>query len=848
MFYTNVQNHGGQILYRGFSNDKRIQKKVAYQPKLYVPTNEPSEWKTIKGEPLMEMEFKSIYEARDFLKMMDQTADSNVYGMRRFEYSFIDEAFSPFDHIDYDTSKLRVARLDIEVESENGFPYAEEAKEKINLIGMKIAGEIKIWGLGEYKTDRQDVEYRRFATEPELLVDFINYWSLDYPDILTGWNVLGFDIVYLVNRIRTVLGEEWVNKLSPWKTYYKRGATLRNNNISTYSIVGISILDSIDLYTRYCPHGQSQDSYKLDNIGKAEGFGGKKEFEGSLFNLYKTDFQSYVEYNIQDIELDEKIALKYDVINLAAAIAYMNRVNFEDVFTQVRMWAAIVDNRLKRDKIAINHGVHHDKTFYSGAFVLSPEVGAYEDVVSEDLTGLYPHLMMQYNLSPDTIVDPKDYTDEMREFLQKVDEDSLLNETLDTSVLKEWKLTVTPNRQFFRTDKRGFMAIIMEEMNDGRSKNKKAQIAAEKEFENEHDSSKHDEIKKRVAKFKSAQMALKVCLNSAYGALGSEFFVLFDTRIAEAITSAGRLAIRWIGKKTNEYLNNLLKTSGINYVIAQDTDSMYLNLHPLVVKTFGDRKPSIIERVDFLDKITSVKDGGPISRMIDKNYEALREYTNAYEQKMIMKREAIATRGVWTGKKRYAMAVWDQEGVRYDKPHIKIVGLESVRSTTPKLAKKAIEDAIAIILDDHQDVNRLRRFIKQFRSDFEQANINDIAYASGVQGLEKYADNANIYKDGTPQHVRAALLFNHLIKTRGLDKEYPTIKSGAKIKYVPLLEPNPIHHDIIAWEDEFPKFLDLSDYIDYNALFNRTFLSPVEAIMEANGWKLVETINLEDFL
>lgn len=424
--------------------------------------------------------------------------------------------------------------------------------------------------------------------------------------------------------------------------------------------------------------------------------------------------------------------------------------------------------------------------------------------------------------------------------------EKLLHQKQDEKILEACRVlnfSMTANGVLYDNSKRGIFPSLVDEMFIKRKENKDLQLKYEKLYEQSCLEEEKKEIKKHISKYKSAQMAMKVGLNSLYGASGSEYFVLYDTRIASSITYCGQLSIRWIGERMNEYLRGILKTNK-NYVIAQDTDSMYLWLHDLVLASYGSKQPEIGERIDFLDKIAN----GPLQDQINKQFNALKDYMNAYEQKMFMKREAIADRALWTGKKRYAMSVWDMEGVRYDKPHYKIVGLESVRSTTPMPARKAIEKLIEIILSPDQSQERAQKFVSDFKKEFLATSINEISVASGVNGLEKYRDNNTIYKLGTPMHVKGALFYNHNVKLRGLEKEHDLIKEGNKIRFAPLRLPNPIQADVIAWENEFPNFLDLENYIDYNALFERAFLAAADRILGANKWTSKKVRTLDQFM
>jgi DNA polymerase elongation subunit (family B) len=836
-FYTNVQVRGGKILYRGIKNGRRVKSTESFSPSLWTETKAQTNWKSMDGANLQEHQFKNIWEAKEFIKNIGAT--SPVFGFRRFEYSYIDE--NP--PVDWNAKHIVTARIDIEVKSDNGFPEPELANEEITLISYKQGNKIYSFGLGEWNNDskRKDVEYNHCPDEKLLLLTFLNFWERKHPDIITGWNVIGFDVIYIVNRIRKVLGEEAVNRLSPWKVVFPKMYDTKHGKVNSYAILGISIMDSIELYRKYTPEGERRDSYRLNNIGMIEGLGGKLDV-GNLNKLYETDFNRYVDYNLRDIDLDEAICNKYDILTLVITIAYSNKVNFDDVFQQVRMWTAIADREYKKDGIILNHNINNDKIPYSGGFVKEPQVGNFRWVMSFDLTSLYPHLIMQYNISPETLL--KYHTEEaVREFFkQGIDVERLRHRLVDTSILSKIGYGVTPNEQLFLNKKQGVLPRIMQEMYEARAENKRKQIEAEKLLQNETDKERIRFLSDEIAKYKSLQMALKVGLNSAYGATGSEFFVLFDSRLAEAITSSGRLAILWIGDWMNNFLRKTLKTDK-NYIIAQDTDSMYVNLEDLVKATFAGKNPTEKEIVDFLDNIGK----GALKKVIDEGFNDLKNYTNAFDQKMVMKRESIANIGFWTGKKRYALSVWDQEGVRYKHPKIKITGLESVKSSTPPKTRKAIEILIKLAL--LRGKKRSQNFIEKYRNMFHSFELRDIAIPTGVNGLDKYKmEYDGSYTSGTPMHVRSAIVYNKFIEDNGLTKKYERIKEGNKIRYVFLKVPNPTGDDVFAWEEIIPDELDIMKYLDYNALYNRTFLNPVSKIMSAMGWPTEDVLTLEDFM
>jgi DNA polymerase elongation subunit (family B) len=847
-FYTNVQVYGSRILYRGIENGRKVRRKIDYFPTFFVPSKEPTDWTTIHGKYVSELKPGNIREARDFLKMYEEVEGFIVYGNNKYEYAFIAETF-PND-VDWDISKINVTNIDIEVGSENGFPEPSLANEPITAITFKNnQGKFIVFGCGVFNNTRDDVQYIHCRDEIDLIKRFIDEWSGDYPDIITGWNVERFDIVYLVNRFRKLMGEEFANRLSPWNVINEGKTTNKLGQVETiYRILGIATLDYIAMYRKFAPGGQSQESYSLNNIANVE-LGEKKlsyEEYGNLHNLYKENYQKFIEYNIKDVELVDKIDDKLKLIELALTLAYDSKTNPDDSFSQVRMWDAIVYNHLRKKNMVVDPIVKHSKdSAYEGAHVKEPVPGLYKWVASFDLNSLYPHLIMQYNISPDTIIEPEDYTPGLRMYVKDnhFEVDEFLDQINNNNQLKYENVTVTPNGHFYRRTKQGFLPEIMETMYNDRSAYKKKAIAAKKELEKETDPEKRIEIEKRVARFNNLQLAKKVSLNSAYGALGNQYFRYFDVRQASGITTAGQLSIRWIEKKLNEYMNKILKTDKEDYVIASDTDSIYLCLDKLVSKTIIEQSPNATTKqiIAFMDKVCENK----IQPFIDSAYAELAEYINAYEQKMQMKREALADKGIWTAKKRYILNVYNNEGVEYAKPKPKVMGLEMIKSSTPTYCRKIMWEAIDIVLNKTE--NDLIGMIETWRQEFRHQNISDIAFPRGVNGLDKFADAKAIFGKGCPIHVRGSLLYNDLIKRKKLNKTYQAIKEGEKIKFIYLKEPNTIQSNVISFPTIVPKELDIEKYIDYDLQFDKSFLEPLKIILDSIDWKTEHVSSLEDF-
>jgi DNA polymerase elongation subunit (family B) len=843
-FYTNVQVTGNNILFRGIIDGKRVKEKVEYSPSLYLSSrrNPQGIYKSLTGLPLDQKIFGDMREARDYIKQFDGVGGAPViYGNTSFEYAYIADQHKGM--VEWEQEKILTAVVDIEVGSENGFPDPYLANEPITAICVTyIDGETYVFGCGDYEVQGKET-YVKCKDEYTLCKRFMELWKLKCPDTITGWNTKFFDIPYLYNRFNKILGEDETRKLSPWNNIYERKTVINGREMIEYKISGVSSLDYIELYKWYAPGGKSQESYRLDNIAQVELGEGKISYDefDNLHQLYRLDFQKFIEYNIKDVELILKLEDKLKLLELAYTLAYDTKTNYEDVFAQTRMWDALTYNRLLEDNIIVPPKQHKEKTSaFEGAYVKEVQVGAHDWVASFDLNSLYPHLMMQYNISPETLIDPYDYTDEMREVLsQGVSVDGLLTKKVDTSRLAN--VTLTPNGQFFRTDIQGFLPKMMEEMYTDRSKFKKMMLKAKQEYENETDESKKYDIEKRIARYDNLQLAKKVSLNSAYGALGSQYFRFYDLRMALGVTTAGQLSIRWIEAKINQWMNKILGTENEDYVIASDTDSIYLRLGELVKKYYTKDVSDKQRIIQFMDKICEDK----IQPYIDRSYDELAEYVHAYAQKMQMKREGLSDKGIWTAKKRYILNVYNNEGVQYNEPKMKVMGLEMIKSSTPSAIREKMKEAIKLMVNGTQD--DIHKFIGDFRKEFKKLPVEEISFPRGLNGLNNYSDAATLYKKGTPIHVKGAILYNHNLKQKNLTKKYPLIQEGEKVKFTYLKMPNPFKDTVISYPSRLPKEFELQEYIDYDMQFDKAFLEPIKVILDCMKWSTEKTSSIEDF-
>ena len=827
-FYTNVQMVGDQFLVRGYENGQSFMTREKFSPTLFVPSKKETKYKTLNGEYVEAIQPGSVRDCRDFIKRYDGVEGFKIYGNDRYIYQYISDNY-PEDEIKFDISKIKLTTIDIEVASENGFPDVESSSEEILLITLQDYNtkEIRTWGKGEFQNNQKNVQYRGFSNEYDLLNDFIYWWMDHAPEVITGWNSELYDIPYLIRRLDRVLGEKLMKRMSPWGLVTENEVFISGRKHISYDVGGITQLDYLNLYKKFTY--TNQESYRLDHIAFVEL--GQNKLDHSEFDTFKDFYtkgwQKFVEYNIKDVELVDRLEDKMKLIELALTMAYDAKVNYSDVFFQVRMWDTIIYNYLKKRNIVIppKENINKDAK-YAGAYVKEPIPGVYDYVVNFDLNSLYPHLIQMYNISPETLLDQRH---------PSVTVDKILNQEIDFELYKDY--AVCANGAMYRKDIRGFLPELMEKMYNERVIFKKKMIEAKKAYEKQ----KTKELEKEIARCNNIQMAKKISLNSAYGAIGNAYFRYFKLANAEAITLSGQVAIRWIENKMNAYLNKLLKTKDIDYVIASDTDSIYLNMGPLVESIYKGREKTTESVVSFLDKVSKME----LEKYIESCYQELADYVNAYDQKMQMKRENIADRGIWTAKKRYILNVWDSEGVRYEQPKLKMMGIEAVKSSTPAPCRQMIKDALKLMMSGTED--QVIEFINKCRSDFNKLSPEQISSPRTVSDVKKYQSHSQIYVKGTPIHVRGALLFNHYIQEKNLTNKYSLINNGEKIKYIYLKTPNTIRENVISFISEFPKELGLDKYIDYDLQFEKAFLEPLKSILDAIGWGIEKKVNLESF-
>lgn len=845
-FYTSVERHGKNILWRGVQDGKRFAKKVKFEPELFLETRNPEEYSGFvdlyKNKPLKRKTFEDMREASDFLAEYKDVSGFTIYGNSNYLYQFIQQNYP--DEIHFDYNKIITLKYDIEVDISEKYPDMDEADNEITSIAAKFSNSEKYYLFGRKPFDKNKtdldidpelIEYVFCNSEKELIRKFVLLWESNHPDIITGWNVEYFDTAYFVTRLIRVLGEEYAKRLSPWGIAPRKKTTKTKWGKETYTwhIVGIAILDYMLAFKKFGYKFGPQETYKLDHIAYVV-LGEKKmdysEYSG-LTELYEKNPQKYLSYNLKDTWLIQRMEDETALIQLVITVAYMAGANYNDSFGTVGIWDANIFRELmKKKRLAPVKGSPGEKINFVGGYVRDPKLGIHRHVVSFDLDALYPHNYLQYNMSPETYL-----TDE---FDYEINIEAVLNGIYKN---KNQNMAVCPNGACFDKTVEGILPAMIKDLYAFRKQVKTRMLKLESQAEkNKKDNIEDHAIDQEIVQLFNKQMAVKIFLNSLYGASGNVYFPFYIPKMAEAITTSGQLAVRTAMKSVNSYLNSILKTKDKDYILYGDTDSIYVDMGPLVEKVYGTLDISNEEAEQFLDKACSEK----IAKVISKGYDDLAEQVGAYTNAMSMKREKISDKTIFTGKKRYIMSTLNSEGVHYDTPKISVTGLESVRSSTPEICRNKMKESFEIILRQGEAASR--EFVENFKKEFSQMDANLIAKNSGLDNLYQYMEGKT-YTKGCPIHVRGAITYNNLIERKKLSRKYPLIQEGEKIKFVYLKLPNVARENVISFPGYLPSELGLDEYIDYDSQFDVVFKQPMKLIFEAIGWEIEERATLDSF-
>jgi DNA polymerase elongation subunit (family B) len=827
--YTHATTIRQNVLVRARSADGRAHFiKTAYRPTYYLPTNEYTGETSLEGCPLLPYEQDSIREGRTFL-----SEHREAYGNIQCEYMLLSDVYGAEDIVP-EMDRLLIWNFDIEVDSETSFAPPENPTNEITAITVmwRHRGErgTVTYGLQPYEA-AEGVEYVQCEDETALLKRFIQDWRADYPDIVTGWNVQLFDIPYLIGRIRRVINDKAANSLSPYNYLTERKVMFYGREQLAVDIRGVATLDYLELYRKFT--FTQQESYRLDHIAHVE-LGQRKlsyaEYR-SLSALYVENYAAFMDYNVQDVQLVESLDDKMKLIELVCALAYSAKANYSDTFRQVRLWDTMIYHHLRAQHQQIPPKKSESKdTQYIGAYVKPPQVGQHEWVCSFDVASMYPHIIRQWNLSPEMLVDRRIMTLTVDTLLDRTD----VSEHLWDGDQAPEGYALAANGVLTQRDKEGFLPAMLKALYAERIRFKNLATKTKKQRELlATDDPQYAVLTRQIAAYHNQQLVRKVNLNSAYGAIGSNYFRYYDVDMAEAVTLTGQFVIRDVANAVNAYLNKMFKTSE-DYIVASDTDSIYVKLGRVVDK-YKEHKPtaSMSNCVAMLDQFCAKR----IEPVLVKSFASIAEYLHVAVPCLTMTREVIANKGVWTAKKRYILNVCDNEGVIYQKPKLKIMGIEAVKSSTPAVCREMIIDVLKLFMNSTQE--KVWAYIKAQREVFGRAKFEDIAFPRSVNGLEKYGED----RKGCPIQVRGALVYNEQIA--GMSK-YENIRNGQKIRFAYLREPNRFQTHVLAAPDGCPESWNVEKMLDYEKQWQKSFLEPVAAILSAAKWN-VEKQNVLPF-
>lgn len=888
-FYTFCERLGSRIYHRYVDDEGKRQQEIVSEFPFELFIKGKGEHRSLFNDQLARLTFDTVADANSFVR--EHESVTPIYGQTSLVHQFISGSYP--GKIDFDFSKFRVLNFDIEtrydgcdddelvkvrksfsLEDEEvtkeymmtlndvwevwdevqqkwykasecpqrnygGFPAAKDADYEVLTISCKVFGSEKrvTFGTKEYTPIDKNQVYVRCEDERELLRRFIGFVRQVDPDVLTGWNIEWFDVPYIVNRTRKLLGEEMANKLSPFHAHTKKClkeyGDKDDEDAVGFEILGMTVLDYYDLYPKYNP--KKLDSYKLDFVSEIE-LDEKKvdlsEWGGSLMRLYQENFPMYVKYNDKDVYLVERLDEKKQFILLAITMVLMTKVQYKEVDGKVKLWDTLIYNRLKEAGIVLPPSPRvGPKEKIVGAYVKEPIPGKYRWVLSIDLTALYPTIAMMFNMSPETMMREEQGTLELLEKL-------LQGKDLAGSC-RARNYCMTANGAAFRQDFEGVLPATMRYVFETRKQYKKLMLEWKRKKEaylkdgGKKGTPEYIQIENMIAMADATQGAMKVLANSGYGVTANPAFRYFSKSIAQGITLTGQLVIQYIGNRINEFLNERFGTSR-DYVITSDTDSCYLTLD--VVPSDPRNTAQSVEEMDqFAENI--------LQPFIDQSFKELSDRLGCKENLLDMKREAISDVGIWRRKKNYVCQVYDMEGVRYTTPELKMVGIETARTDKPKIVRDQLKEDLHVLLNGTEE--QLLKRIDEFRKTFYNSTIETVAAPKGVSDLRSWADSERTYKPKAPYHVRAALAYNRLLREKNLTREHERIRNGNKIKLMALKPINPLRVSNIAFLNELPRDMGLHEYLDFDAQWEKTYITPLRSFTDILGWQTKKINTLE---
>lgn len=845
---------GNNILFRGKdSSGKDIQCIIDdYAPTLYTETKTPTDYKGFYGQNLKSHNFETISEYRSWIKQMGEY-NVPVHGVISPEINFFRELPKTKPILSSDMTWMM---YDIETTVTPGVTVqesAEQAKESVTLIStldnktnkvhIFYYTQIDLEEVESYQDDiakKYQVEYHFYNNEKEMLLGFLEYYEEINPHLLSGWNTSGFDNVFMFNRLNRLFGEKTALRLSPFRKVKKKTITVYGKDSQRYRFIGVTDFDYLEIYRQYVY--ENVPNYRLDTVAEHHLGARKLKHDGSFEDFYTNHWNKFVAYNIRDTILVAEIDKVVDVLSVACTVAYQCGVTMDDTFGTIKKLDALTYQYACDEGIIIPPQSRVDSESYEGGYVSEAKVGKHKALASVDAASLYPNTIRENNISPETQVPYHLLPESIQKICDEITPEKLFNREIDLSALKGTTLTVTPAGACYDTSKVGLVSKIMGNLYDGRKIAKKKAQTHEKNvmaIKEQLKESKDPELLKQLREeerlctiYSNLQMAMKILLNSYYGAYGNNNFRYYSLDHARSITLSGQALIRHITEEANKWLKSKFKTD-FDFQVYNDTDSIYFSLQPLFEHTKIDPEKDYEKALELLTKFVD----GPLSNEIQRISDEYASYRNLPCSMIEMKREAISVRGgFWVAKKKYAIMVDDMEGVVYkkDEPYMKAMGLELSKAGkfSEEIRGKLSEIMTLIFTGTEKQVQQL---IADYRTEFMKKPMTEIGFLTNVNEVDKWLDSTGNLKTGTPIGPKAIVNHNRYLDSVG-DIVVERLSAGDKIYYAPLRKNNPLGFDVIGYIDWTGALLDIDNWVDRVALWEKNFISPADTMLSAVGW------------
>jgi len=856
--YQSSKTGGTIILYGYDENGRPATFKIPHICTAKYEVKYPTNQKSIFNTNIATKNFDTSYERWKWLQSLSDNV--KVFEAFRPEVEFLHQHFSrDFLKEDFNTQPLRTHYIDIEVAVEDTWCEPQEAGFPINLITIYDSHYKRYysWVLGDVKNtlDDKDIIIFKFKDEAELLKSFLDWFKINYPDVITGWNIRNFDIVYIIRRLENVLGIKAAEQISPVRKYrYREGHDVKGRPTANYTIEGITQLDLLVLYRDKFKIAQALDGgYNLDNVGEHELGERKLQYEGTFRDFYRRDFQKFFEYNIRDVELTVKLEEKLQLIPLARRISTFGLCELESIYYSLPYLIGSLNlfSYQHLDKVfpSYRNAVADTNTSFEGAYVFPTEAGFYkEGVACIDLNSLYPNTIISINCSPETkvgqLINNEDDTYTIRGNNGKSKD--ITSDEL-TKILNDKCILSKNNTLFLKHDQRnGIIPQWSEYFYNYRKNTKKTEYKYVKELSKlEKDDPLYDEVNSKVKLYHSIQISIKDAINSVYGILGTRFSPIYDVDLAQSITLNGQFVNKSVATFVEEEFK---KRYDIEYdfrpSIAGDTDSNFLNIKPLTEKYAKkfDIKPMLSKftRTQFKELSKELDDF--VENDINDYVENLIN-TECYTTKgnhVVYGREYIASEGMFFKKKHYLVHIIDDEGTKTDK--FKYSGIAVKKTQLPAEMKPLLKHIYESTCNEHwtyvEYQNYLNEVFNKFKDyDFENISMNQ-KYSTAKESIG-YLQS----EKGTQAAVRSSHYYNQLLKDFKLSNKYDEIRLDDVIKYVYVFKNNPYHIDVIGYKDMLPQeFKDIFK-INYELMFQKLFIDPLDGYINAMNFNKYQPSN-----